>query len=224
MIQTLVTRLIKCQLSKPTATQTRRRFSFSFAGPKKLNDILNKELIQDKTRTEISDLWYTYHENKENVIGLVLDGKEGDNILPRATSNPFFVQPIFRDDGHFILVSQFFDPSHFIMAYLEDYKMDPASAQPLMTFSVFDDYAQEKNLTLVRADILNTGIDDGEGLKVVKSMLDNYEDDDKFLAVKAFNKKPDSFDIDDYITQQNAKWNSGDVGNVTIDKTVDVER
>jgi len=102
--------------------------------------------------------------------------------------------------------------------------MDPASAQPLMTFSVFDDYAQEKNLTLVRADILNTGIDDGEGLKVVKSMLDNYEDDDKFLAVKAFNKKPDSFDIDDYITQQNAKWNSGDVGNVTIDKTVDVER
>mmetsp|Transcript_52007 Transcript_52007/g.52994 ORF Transcript_52007/g.52994 Transcript_52007/m.52994 type:complete len:111 (+) Transcript_52007:544-876(+) len=110
------------------------------------------------------------------------------------------------------------------MAYLEDYKMDPASAQPLMTFSVFDDYAQEKKLTLVRADILNPGINDGEGLKVVKSMLDNYKDDDKFLVVKAFNKKPDSFDIDDYITQQNVKWNSGDVGNITIDKTVDVER
>jgi len=110
------------------------------------------------------------------------------------------------------------------MAYLEDYKMDPASAQPLMTFSVFDDYAQEKKLTLVRADILNAGIDDGEGLKVVKSMLDNYKDDDKFLVVKAFNKKPDSFDIDDYITQQNVKWNIGDVGNITIDKTVDVER
>merc|ERR1712238_483873 len=97
-------------------------------------------------------------------------------------------------------------------------------AQPLMTFSVFDDYAREKKLTLVRADILNAGIDAGEGLKVVKSMLDNYKDDAKFLVVKAFNKKPDSFDIDDYITQQNVKWNSGDVGNVTIDKTVDVER
>mmetsp|Transcript_52007 Transcript_52007/g.52995 ORF Transcript_52007/g.52995 Transcript_52007/m.52995 type:complete len:82 (+) Transcript_52007:68-313(+) len=71
MIQTLVTKLVKCQLLKPTAAQTRRRFSFSFAGPKKLHEILKKELIQDKTRTEISDLWYTYHENKVTFIRLL---------------------------------------------------------------------------------------------------------------------------------------------------------
>jgi ATP synthase mitochondrial F1 complex assembly factor 1 len=105
-----------------------------------------------------------------------------------------------------MLVSQFFDPSHFIMAYLEDYKMDPSSAQPLLTFSVFDDYALDKDLTLVRADILNIGIDDSEGLMIVKNMIDHYVDDDEYTIVKAFNKNPDSFDIDDFIGRQNEKW------------------
>jgi hypothetical protein len=149
-----------------------------------------------------------------------LEGSAAEPLLSRAASHPFFVQPIFRDDGYFMLVSQFMAPSHFVMAYLEDYKMDPASAQPLLTFSVFDDYAKEKDLTLVRADILNRGIDDAEGLKVVKSMLDHYIDDDEYMLVKAFNSKPETFDIDDFIAQQNTKWNSGDN---TSSKTVDVE-
>ena len=141
--------------------------------------------------------------------GLVLGGKDAKALLPRATSSPFYIQPIFRDDGHFMLVSQFFEPSHFIMAYLEDYKMDPAAAQPLLTFSIFDDYAQEKDLTLVRADILNSGIDEAEGLKVVRSMLENYKNDDEYLSVRAFNTKPESFDHDDFIAQQSRKWKSG---------------
>ena len=58
------------------------------------------------------------------------------------------------------------------MAYLEDYQMDPARAQPLLTFSVFDDFADDKDLTLIRADILNKGIDQDEGLKIVQNMLD----------------------------------------------------
>jgi ATP synthase F1 complex assembly factor 1 len=140
------------------------------------------------------------------VHGLVLKGVVAETIVSRAASCPFFVQPVFRDDGYFMLVSQFFDPSHFIMAYLEDYKMDPSMAQPLMTFSVFGDYAQSKDLTLVRADVLNFGIDDSEGLTIVKKMIDHYVDDDEYAVVKAFNKKPEVFDIDDYIGRQNMKW------------------
>ena len=105
-----------------------------------------------------------------------------------------------------MLVSQFFEPSHFIMAYLEDYKMDPAAAQPLLQFSVFDDYAESKDLTLIRADVLNRGIDEGEGLKVVNSMLANYKDDDRYLNVRAFNSMPDSFDLEAYIADQSEQW------------------
>lgn len=216
--------IIKRQLS-PTASLSERCFSFSFAGPKKLHDILKKELVEDKTRTEISEMWYSYHEGKDNVHGLVFKGKETESILTRAKSSPFYIQPIFRDDGHFMLVSQFFEPSHFIMAYLEDYKMDPAAAQPLLSFSVFDDYAKDKDLTLVRADILNNGIDEGEGLNVVKSMLDNYKDDDEYVNVRVFNANPNSFNHDDFIAQKSRKWNAGtgDCDDSTS-KTVDVNR
>ena len=64
-------------------------------------------------------------------------------------------------------------------------------------------------MTLVRADILNNGIDEGEGLKVVKSMLDNYKDDEEYLNVRVFNVNPDSFNLDDFIAQKSKSWNSG---------------
>jgi len=116
------------------------------------------------------------------------------------------VQPIFRDDGFFMLMAQFQEPSYFLLAYLEDYKMDPAAAQPLMTLSVFDDYADKLDLTLIRCDLINKGIEDSEGLKVANCLLDSYRNDDEYNAVQAFNGKPDTFDIDDFISVQNQKW------------------
>lgn len=214
--------ILNRKLRSSLSVASNRCFSFSFAGPKKLNEILKIDLVEDKSKTEISDLWYSYHENKENVLGLVLGGKESKALIPRAVISPFYIQPIFRDDGHFMLVSQFFEPSHFIMAYLEDYKMDPAAAQPLLSFSIFDDYADEKDVTLVRVDIMNRGIDEGEGLKVVNSMIENYKNDDEYLSVRGFNSKPDSFDLENYIAQQSSKWNAG-TDEKNTNKIVDVE-
>lgn len=90
------------------------------------------------------------------------------------------------------------------MAYLEDYKMDPHSATPLLTFSVFDDYSKSHNLTLVRGDILNKNIPDSEGLQIVQSVVDNYKDE--YGMIQTFNERPNSFDVDDYISRMNTKW------------------
>jgi ATP synthase mitochondrial F1 complex assembly factor 1 len=125
----------------------------------------------------------------------------------RAIS-PFFVQPVFRDDGYFMLVSQFQKPAHFLLAYLEDYKMDPSAATPLLTFSVFTDYAANKDVALVRCDILNPSIQGTEGRKVVESVLLNYQQD--FPGVQTFNERPAHFDFDDYISRMNDRWNKAD--------------
>ena len=163
-------------------------------------------MIKDKSSTDIEDLWLGYHETKEHQDGIVIDGKRCKSILARAAQCPFFIQPIFRDDGYFTLVSQFQTPSHFLLAYLEDYKMDPARAQPLITFSVFDDLADSLDIGLVRVDVINKAIEDDEGLRCVNALLDAYGKDENFMSVHAFNKKPESFDFDDYISQQNQKW------------------
>lgn len=54
----------KRQLQRPIVAGTERLFSFSFVGPKTLEDIIKKELVQDKSATEVADIWFTYHENK----------------------------------------------------------------------------------------------------------------------------------------------------------------
>ena len=70
-----------------------------------------------------------------------------------------------------MILSQFQSPNHFLLALLEDYKMDPARAQPLLTVSVFDDLVESKDLPLVRCDIINNGIEDNEGYKLVKCLI-----------------------------------------------------
>jgi ATP11 protein len=137
---------------------------------------------------------------------LLMTFEHGFGFLLRLMASPFFVQPIFRDDGFFMMISQFQHPSHFLMAYLEDYKMDPAAAQPLLTFSVFDDYAESKDLTLVRCDILNRGLHDSEGRKIVVNIIESYTCDVEYATVQTFNKRPQSFDVDDFISRQNEKW------------------
>jgi ATP synthase mitochondrial F1 complex assembly factor 1 len=129
------------------------------------------------------------------------------NVLTRAKESPFFIQPIFRDNGFFILLSQFQAGQHFLMTYLEDYKVDPARAPPLLTFSVFVDYADhELDLTMVRTDVIAKTIDDQEALKVVTNMIDAYRKDELYGLVHTFNHEPEKFDFDDYISQQNQRW------------------
>ena len=45
-----------------------RLFSFSFAGPKSLDDILKKDMVANKTKAEVADLWFTYHESRVRKI------------------------------------------------------------------------------------------------------------------------------------------------------------
>jgi len=189
---------------------SRNMSGFSFAGPRKLDEIMKTELLDDKSKAEVCDLWMTYHENKERVHGTTVTGEEGKNIIDRAEKMKFFISPIFREDGFFMLLSQYQTPSHFLLAYLEDYKMDPNRAQPLMTFSVFNDLAESHNLSLVRCDIINKGIEESEGKKVMQNMLDAYRLEEDYTKVQDFNTKPEKFDVDDFISCMNQKWKGSD--------------
>lgn len=110
--------------------------------------------------------------------------------------------------GFFVLLSQYMEPSHFCLAYLEDYKMDPHSATPLLTFSIFNDLADTKDVSLVRCDILNRSITDNEGQRIVSSLIRNYTDN--YETVKTFNQCPQEFNIDDYISKMSAAWKQAD--------------
>jgi hypothetical protein len=91
------------------------------------------------------------------------------------------------------------------MAYLEDYKLDPARATPLLTVSVFNDYADSLDLSLVRCDVVNTQISMREAELVVMSTLQAYTSKDKSL-VYTFNHHSADFDVQEYVARQNQWW------------------
>jgi hypothetical protein len=199
-----------CRPSLLSATELccyrRLASTFTFAGPRSLKDILKTELLQDRTRDDIQHLWTHYHADKPHVLGLVRNGLEGQKLARRAQESPFFLQPVFRDDGYFMLVSQFQSDAHcFLMAYLEDYKLDPARATPLLTVSVFNDYADSLDLSLVRCDVVNTQISMREAELVVMSTLQAYTSKDKSL-VYTFNHHSADFDVQEYVARQNQWW------------------
>jgi len=68
----------------PRAAAPRVRGVFSYAGPRRLSDILKTELLADKSAVEISALWTAYHDKKDNVHGLTLNAAQGKSVLSRA--------------------------------------------------------------------------------------------------------------------------------------------
>mmetsp|Transcript_1658 Transcript_1658/g.1814 ORF Transcript_1658/g.1814 Transcript_1658/m.1814 type:complete len:212 (+) Transcript_1658:135-770(+) len=186
---------------------------FSFAGPRKLDEVMKTELLEGKSKTEVSDMWMAYHENQEGVLASTLDVDNSIKVLDRAKKRPFFIQPVFREDGHFMLVSQYQSPSHFFLAYLESYRMDPDRAQPLITFSVFTELQESHDISLLRCDVINRGIEVKEASVIMKNVIDSYRIDEDFLKVKDFNDTPEKFDIDDYISCMKLKLEVDDKGN-----------
>ena len=160
-----------------------RRTNFTYAGPRKLSEIMKLSLLNDMSPSEIADIWQTYHDDKEQVHGLSVDSVKGRSILARAAQCPFFIHPLFRDAGHFMLLSQYQSPNYFLFAYLEDYRSDPINAKPLLTISIFNDMAETKGVTLVRCDIIDRGIHENEGLRICKYLLNDYAQDTEFKIV-----------------------------------------
>jgi len=162
--------------------------------------------------------WLEQHSGTFRVICMyiIIFAFRTHKICWMVFNSPFFIHPVFRDEGHFMIVSQFQAPNYFLLAFLEDYRMDPARAQPLLTISIFDNLAEEKDLTLVRCDIINQGIEEDEGYKICKNLLDGYVEEEDFRNVHMFNKKPDAFDVDAFVKEKEVIWkedgNGGESG------------
>ena len=151
--------------------------------------ILKLDLIEDKSAEEIKNIWQTYHEDKEGTIGFCCTGDEVNKVLERAKDHSFFIQPVFREGGFFNLCSQFQKPRYFLFCTLEDYQQNPAGANALVTLSIFDDLVDKHNIGLLRGDIINKGISEEEGRKIVGDVFKSYSVDDNFNRdVLTFNK------------------------------------
>ena len=64
----------------------------------------------------------------------------------------YFIYPIFREGGYFMLLSEFQD-SCFLFTFLEDYRKNPKAANPWMSLTLYDEFLVDKDLGLLRGDV-----------------------------------------------------------------------
>jgi hypothetical protein len=102
-----------------------------------------------------------------------------------------------------MLVSEFQKP-HFLLTYLEEYQTNPATATPVVTASLFDDF-HGKDLTLVRCDFDAQRM--GDAAQAVQCVLNNYLLD--YGTIETFNRKPESFHLDSFVAKSKENWRDG---------------
>lgn len=127
-------------------------------------------------------------------------------MMQRAKTCKTFIHPVFKlagtDNAYLVLLSQFQPPNYFLFTFLEEYRQNPATAQPWMSVAVYLDLLESKKIGLIRADFMPS-ISKAEAKVLVDMLVASYTvapmggSYEKYL--EAFNLNPDDFNFDDYI-------------------------
>ena len=158
---------------------------------------MKMSLIVRETPSQIESIWSQYHQDKQRTISSTLPKASFKKLLARGSQAPFFIFPVKKDTGYFILFSQQQDNS-FIVTTLEEYQKDPTNATPNFVLTMFDELVDTKGLALVRGDIIGNFTDE-ESDTLRKQIFEHYLEDPKFALVDQFNNQPSKFDFQKYI-------------------------
>ena len=147
----------------------RRSSSLSLPGvARRLGEVAKVELFEAEAPDRISAIWDSFHEDRPELAGCSVTAEEHLKITERARESPLFIFPVRREQGHFMLLSQFNAQSDmFVMTFLEDYKQNPAAAQPWLSVTLFGDLLTSKAVGLLRADIAPERLSKPEGEHVM---------------------------------------------------------
>jgi ATP11 protein len=152
------------------------------------------------------------------MYGSIVSGDMGHSVLKNASKSPFWVYPIFRNDDnanpdmqdrqYFVLVSQFQSPTHFVLTSLDQYLVNPNIAMPLVICSVFDDYIHNRNLTLVRAEVIPPSTISKEDMSIIiPQLLHSYSDENDYTnLVHTFNHRSNDFHWDKFLEWRKHQW------------------
>ena len=114
-----------------------------------------------------------------------------------AKANPFFVFPVRKSTGYYVLVAQNQDKS-FIYTFLEDYKQNPQNATPYLVITMFDELVFKKGVALVRGDVI--GDLSKKESEIIFGMTKLYYTNESFYKdVVTFNRDSARFNYQEHM-------------------------
>jgi ATP synthase F1 complex assembly factor 1 len=108
-----------------------------------MREIVKMTLVERESPTKIKDIWNTYHAPRPENVSTVLSAHQYRLLSSRLLASPFFIFPIRRKGGHFLLLLQSQEKSQ-LFTFLDDYKKAPERATPYFILTLFDEIIVKK--------------------------------------------------------------------------------
>uniref|UniRef100_A0A2P2JJS2 Uncharacterized protein LOC8259184 n=2 Tax=Rhizophora mucronata TaxID=61149 RepID=A0A2P2JJS2_RHIMU len=171
---------------------------FSPLQRKPLDSIMDIERAKNKSPEELASIWDDYHLGRSH-IGASMKAKLYHLLVQRAADCRYFVIPLWRGHGYTTIFAQVQMP-HMIFTGLEDYKARGTQASPYFTISFYTDFAESKDLVLIRGDVVFTSkLTDDEAKWLLETIQSFYLNDARFRLVEQFNKETPNFEFKDVL-------------------------
>ncbi|CAK9152571.1 unnamed protein product [Ilex paraguariensis] len=166
--------------------------------PKPLESIIDIERAKNKSPEDLSAIWDDYHLGRGH-IAASMKGKLYHLLEQRAVNCQYFVIPLWRESGYITMFTQVQMP-HMLFTGLEDYKARGTQAAPYFTVSYYTEFAESKDLVLIRGDVVLTSkLSDNEAKWLVETTQSFYLNDVRYKLVERFNKETREFEFKDVL-------------------------
>lgn len=176
------------------------RFATGFAPlePKPIDSIMDVERAKSKSTEELVSIWDDYHLGRGH-IGLSMKAKLYHLLEQRATDCRYFVIPLWRGSGYTTMFAQVQMP-HILFTGLEDYKARGTQAAPYLTTTFYTEFAETKDLVLIRGDVVFTSkLTDEEAKWLLETVQSFYLNNTRYKLVERFNKETRDFEFKDVL-------------------------
>lgn len=153
---------------------TSRRFSFAYPCPRRLREIVKMSAFERETPETIEMLWTEYHRARTHTVSKVLTTSLYMQLRSNAQAAPFFILPVpkLQDNSHFVMVCQSQEKS-FVLTWIDEYRRNPAGANPYLVLTCFDELVRQKGLALMRGDVISH-LSREEGQVIMEQLMDVY--------------------------------------------------
>lgn len=159
------------------------------------------ELIEDKTKDEISQIWQEYHKNKDCIAG-ILNAEQYERIFELGIKYPTFLLPLPREKGYEFIMVQFHG-SEIHMTPLLWFQTHKENAPECLTMIHYCELKDTKGIVLMRGefDIKSINVQEAQCLANELQLYYSNEDPKRLELIKTFTENPDSFKHMDLIAQ-----------------------
>ncbi|KAK7100243.1 ATP synthase mitochondrial F1 complex assembly factor 1-like [Littorina saxatilis] len=179
--------------------------SASYAPAKGLESVMKMELIQDKSATEVEQIWKEYHKTKDGVFA-VLQRDVFEDLMAKSRSCPMFIFPLPRDDGFEFILMQF-DGKDVQFTPLAMYQILKENAPACLTLVHYTELMDSKGIVLMSGQYDDKVLKPEDAVMLVQMIAIYYgKNSPRFDVVETFNRQPDKFDHNQLIEECKALY------------------